>query len=363
MFRILKLNSYFLVLISLLCALTSTDLLAVSATQAYLSVDNLKKTVNTSWHLQLEKYKSTIHKAIEQEELYDETHHVFYHAQTHNFRIYQDFIKAWYKLLHPTQHVKNFHFLRSWHDFPSTVDAQTFIEHEEQGIPKSWNDNKQYLVKRMLSVNLSLFGSTVNLGNFGECTFKYFFSNKSIKPPVVENLFIELFKHFDINQKYIPQLMQLADLIQTEEGSLYQIFIPKQLVDQVAFPAQRLGSPFRTPVILSDFDHFNQRHMSFSPLLETYRNNPESIAHIMDRIQGRLLFSQDVLLNPNSGVKIIRYTTIPSDKLSTYKKQFKKLTNHIFKRWLKKIMHHEIAIPGSLNPAEISNFALYYGIV
>lgn len=362
MFRITKLIGNFLVLISLLCTINSSDLLAVSATHAYLSIPKLKKRVHKSWSPELSKYDKIITQAMDQENLHDATHHVFYHAQTEAFRIYQDFIKEWYAFLHPDAQLDHFHFLRSWHDFSATIDAHQFIENEEQGTPKKWNDHAPHLIKNMLSVNLCLFGSTENLGNFGECTFKYFFANKSIKAPVVKGLFAELFDHFNINKKYIERLLELSNLIKTEEGSLFQIFVPNHLVDRISFAAQRLGSPYRTPLIFSDFDYTKQRHLRLTPLLDAYRNSPESIAHLMDRVQGRLLFSQDVLLNPNSGVKIIRYTTIDQAKQAEYKKQFKKLTKHIFKGWLTKMVQNKTVPMQPITATMIANLAHYYGI-
>ena len=349
-------------LIHMLFAVSGNHVLAISITKAYMSIPKLKKLVKASWKNELNKYKHIINEAIHQEELHDDSCHVFYHAQTEAFRIYQDFIKEWYAFLHPDTQLQDFHFLRSWHDFPTTIDAHSFIENQEEGTPIKWNDNKPFLVKHMLSVNLSLFGSTENLGNFGECTFKYFFSNKSVKAPVIKNLFTELFDYFHFNKKYIEQLLPLNALIKTQEGTLYQIFVPYHLVDQIGFAAQRLGSPYRTPVILSDFNYSKQRHLHLTPLLYEYCNNPANIAHALDKIQGRLLFSQNALLNPNCGIKIIRYTTIKNENHAEYEKQLKKLTKHIFKQWLKQMVKNHTTPKPPLTAAMIKYLTSYYGI-
>ncbi len=308
---------------------------ALPATHAYLNVPELKALVQDSWPLEVKKYQSLIEQALEQELLHDGTHHVFYHAQKCDYRIIQDFTHAFYAFLNPEITLKNFYFLRFWHDFPSTIDANDFINSYEMGTPKEWNDNKSYLSKRMLSVNFSLFGSTKNYGVFGECTFKYFFNNKSIKPPMVSELLREIFDCFGLDTKYIPELLELNESIKTVEGTLIQIFVPINYVDRIAFAAQRLGTPYRNNWLMPDlFDHAQQRYPFLTPILDVYCQKPHLFGLTLDRLQGRLLFSKDVLLNPLSGVKIFRYTTIEPKALKKYESKLKKLTDRIFKEWL-----------------------------
>ena len=182
------------------------SLWAVPPTQSYLSMPELSNLVHESWAKPLVKYDQIIHMAMATEQNYHKTHHVFYHAQLEKFRVYQDFLKELYAFLNPTTYLNDFYFLRSWHNFPATIDANAFIDSYESIYGTIWDDNGSSLVRSMLSVNFSLFGSTKNYCNFGECTFKYFFAGKSIKPPQIDALFQELFSDFNFDKKYIAEI-------------------------------------------------------------------------------------------------------------------------------------------------------------
>jgi hypothetical protein len=312
----------------------SAALTAVPATHAYLSVPPLRELAYSSWGAEIALYKNIVDQALERETAYEHTHHVFYHAQKCEFRIVQDFLKNLYQLMHPDIVIENFHFLRAWYEFPKTINASSFInEHEEyeNGLLKDWNDNRSYLAKRMLSVNFSLFGSTKNYSNFGECTFKYFFKNKSIKMVDLKQLLEGIFEHFGYNKKYVADLLALSKTIETNEGSLFQIFVPIDKVDTITFAAQRLGTPYRNSLFMPHlFNHKLQRYPTLTPILDAYRNYPGQFGLDLDRLQGRILFSQDLLLNPKSGIQIFRYTTINLVKLKNYETELKKLTEKIF---------------------------------
>jgi len=309
------------------------SLYGLPATHSYLTVPELKSLVKSSWGSELKRYQSIIDKALTQELIHDGSHHVFYHAQKCEFRIVQDFIKNLYTIFNPGSVIENFHFLRVWYKFPETIDANSFIDAHEKDTLKDWNDNKRHLSKRMLSVNFSLFGNTKNYGHFGECTFKYFFSNKSIKAPPIPYLLEKIFNHFGFNKNYIDKLLALNESIKTNEGSLFQIFVPIEYVDTIAFAAQRLGTPYRNDELMSSlFDYEKKRYPNLTPILDTYCHNPEQFGMTLDRLQGRLLFSQNILLNPLSGVKIFRYTTVQPNKLAEYQHKLKKLTKRIVKK-------------------------------
>lgn len=314
---------------------------ALPATRAYLSVEPLQQLVNEQWGSHCERYTEIISRALSLEDQFDASHHVFYHGQRRDFILLQDLITAWYRFLHPEEGCTNFHFLRVWHDHAPSIDAQSFIDEFEAGT-SSWNDNHEPLRSTMLSVNFSLFGSSKNHGHhgkigFGECSFKYFFSNHSIKIKDARGPLLALFERYQFDKKYLDQLLELYSLIESHEGTLVQIFVPKHHVDAIGFAAQRLGSPMRTPVLHDYFDSGKQRHIALSPLLDRYRNAPESIDHItLDRLQGRLLFSQHLLLNPRSGVQIFRHTTINPTNLTLYQEKFNRLTRKMFRNWFKR---------------------------
>lgn len=346
------------------CMIFISPLQALPATHAYLSIPTLNALAQGAWEKEIAMYEDIIQQAMLKEHELGATHHVFYHAQTCHLRIVQDFIKELYCFLYPTVSVHDFHFLRAWYEFPVTIDANTFVDTHENGVPKNWDDNTSTLVKKMLSVNYSLFGSTQNFGTFGECSFKYFFDNKSVKmkPHQIEGLIHTIFSHFGFSAKHIAELMTIGKIIETQEGSLFQIFIPKEFVDKIGFTAQRLGTPYRMPIVSDYFDSLKQRHTALTPILDAYTQYPGSISDVMDRLQGRLLFSQDVLLNPQCGVIIIRYTTINPAVLQQYEVQLKKYTQSLFKKWLKKVSKKVTAYNDPITPELVAHLKQYYGI-
>ena len=97
----------------------------------------------------------------------------------------------------------------------------------------------------------------------------------------------------------------------------------------------------REPLIASDFNVKKQRHMHRKPVADAYKKKPNSFADLY--ICSSLLFSQDILLNPKSGVKIFRYTTMPQAKLENYKNKLKKITSGIFNHWLQTLSKKSIA--------------------
>ena len=156
--------------------------------------------------------------------------------------------------------------------------------------------------------------------------------------PLIE----DVFKEFGFDKKYLKDLAQLPPLIASKEGTIYQIFIPNKLVDSCAYVCHRWATPYRQPLVASDFDIQKQRHMHCKPVADAYKKKPNSFADL-DILQARLLFSQDILLNPKSGVKIFRYTTVPQAKLENYKNKLKKITSGIFNDWLSTLSKKSIA--------------------
>ena len=104
----------------------------------------------------------------------------------------------------------------------------------------------------------------------------------------------------------------------------------------------RWATPYRQPLVSSDFNAQKQRHMHIKPIVDAYKQTPNSFADL-DILQARLLFSQDILLNPKSGVKIFRHTTLPQAKLEDYKKKLKKITHDIYNYWLPSLTKNSIA--------------------
>lgn len=221
-----------------------------------------------------------------------------------------------------------FEFLRMWHAAEKKFNANEFIDAEEGWSlgHHYWNDHRADLVKNMMCLNLSLFG---NFSNSGECTFYYFTSSLSLSAPYLDTLLGELFDNFGFNKKYISDLTRINDGLVTTEGNLMRIFVPKDKVDDYIYLSHAYGTPYRDKIDVSVFDSKKNRHTRISTILDRYSANPTSIADA-DRLQARVLLSQDCMLNPESGVKIFRYTTAKDNEMKKYKQAVKNVATEVF---------------------------------
>ncbi len=55
----------------------------------------------------------------------------------------------------------------------------------------------------------------------------------------------------------------------------------------------------------------------------------------LDKVQARLVFTDDVLLNPSSGVRFFEYSFIPKSQRAAYNKELKQIANDISKKILR----------------------------
>lgn len=296
-----------------------------------------------------------------------DTHYDFYHAQTPTLRVNQDAYKAFYEFFAIKAKIKDFTFLRCLDPIFSEVDTvEEFLvkEFEKNGII---DDNKiNYFI---LSVNLSPFG---NAEISGESTYHFYLKGSGIMPPEKQAGFLDgMFKAFGLNEKFIPRLQEIGRSIDTPTGSFFQIFIPKTIVDKIGYLSWKLGIPFDEESIKEVFgkkgiftrydnlqkkvDNIRESYTSgknlldeelssllqslnkdenrLSKFLDLYRFNPSKM---MNYVQARLLFTNDIMLNPDSGVIIYRYTDIPKEKYDEYQKELAKIIDEILVDWIEK---------------------------
>ncbi len=317
-------------------------------TDAHNKFSYLRSLIDSNWSTFFEKNKKFVESIIARERENIDNYYVFYHAQRNGLRVFQDFLREIYEYFQITQSLRSFHFLRFWKDMPETTDANTFIdENNKKGY---WNDSGGGMYKFLLSVNLSLFGSCTAV-SCCECTFDFFVNSKNIISVNSKDILNEIFDMFKFDKKYIDSLASLENLIQTKEGNLYQFFIPKKVVDHCAYLSHAFGIPYNSAVPGCGFDQTKCRHANISKVLDAYRQgsalvdaykkdsahtneSESSVALLVDQMQGRLIFSRDMLLNPASGIKIYRYTTASDQVVACYTKQLKNITHQIFVDWL-----------------------------
>ena len=336
--------------------------------EAHLSLRHIRELITRTYNI--EPYLNIISSCIAKEGELKKSHYVFYHALANVWRVPQDLYRKLYERLNPlTKKIEDFEFLRWKPSGDLKVSAQKFVVDQlvNYGLI---NDNHPDTAAILLSANLAIFG---NVGFAGESTWEYFMTPKSHFKPKPEN-FKEILDIFGATDEYIDQLRQLSDILYTKEQTLMQIFIPKEIVDYVAYiaflqgipadkqtidwvlehiprklqrrkiftpyekPLKRIRTIFKTeqdrfPLFKELHERAQEGDFSVSALLEIYRNTPRKIDNI-NYIQARLVFTKDVLMTPGIGIKYFRYDTISREKMREYNQKLDEIVDQIIQERL-----------------------------
>ncbi|HXW86012.1 MAG TPA: hypothetical protein VEK38_01575 [Candidatus Bathyarchaeia archaeon] len=316
----------------------------------------------------LEMYLDLIASTLAKEGEFKKTHYVFYHGQTSEWRIAQDL----YHRLYETFSLKggkltNFEFLR-FQPSEYTKTPSEFLQEQmkdDEGYDLI-NDNEGNLFLLLLSANLALFG---NMSFPGECTWEYFINILTRKTPS-QGIIEGILNTFGVTHTYIDEIMDLGNLLQvTPEQQLFQIFVPKNLVDTIAYLAVIEGIPADKNIVTWAIKNLPKKfEKSYTPfkkkleelreiirekgeknrlfakliaridegdfsvqtLLHIYCNNPETIDNI-NYLQARLLFTKNILLNPFVGIKMFRYTRFSKKQELAYQTRLGQVIEKIIK--------------------------------
>jgi hypothetical protein len=359
-------------------------------TEAYLSLPMLKGLVFSRYPFLTEpKWQSFINKIINRERQYNDTHYVFYHAFSKAWLVPGDFYLALYKRLRPiNMAIEDFRFLRF--EPTATKDVNSFLIQElnAEGLV---HDHTPSARAAMISVNFSLFGNT---NNDGESSFHYFLkptSHATVGDWMWESILKQF--HAPIDPTVIKQLAaldstylspELKNKGDPSEQAILQIFVPKELVDRVAYLSYIEGiphdrklinwiesiakdSPNRsmhydkakdvTQAIRTLFkerpDHpLKQQILSeiknnafyVSPFLEEYKKNPQLIPKL-NEIQARLFFTAEGLLHPSNNVLFFEYDFIPPEKKAAYHKALNNIADKVALQVLAKAIKASQSVP------------------
>lgn len=194
---------------------------------------------------QVEQYKGIRNDVIKTEQEKADTHYAFYHAQDPRMRIAQDVYKRVYQKHHPERPLpEDFHFLR----FPGPKDDE-YAQHPniESFFTKDMaehgmiDDNINPTKSHIISANAALHGG---LGHAGEETFHYFQIGQGQTELPVAAFMAGYLEKFGLDPSGAEELYERASkLNDTKEGSLFQIMVPKEQVDDVAYMAHPHGLP------------------------------------------------------------------------------------------------------------------------
>jgi len=389
-----------------------------------------------------------VHQIIGRERAMADTHYVFYNAQAPEIIPLQDILKETTNWLHIRSVAQGFELVRTperKHDIEEELYAfmtKIFIKHGGNNF-----DAIPGIREIVLSTNLSLFGNSLEPRLTGSSTFYDYFANATSGRSNIDvkNLLDSFAKQFNFNEKFIADLTAIAqqEASETKNGELLQIFIPKNLVDKVAWLSikgggftsetdvtpgvpgkavvpimtgetfeefleaknalkeettsleasqpsddgppsiekireriqqQRAGIEKAEKAVESYTENIRKKHgiqgqepwlmmqkSKISHLLELYQKRPQELLdrldilrtiqqqtnpaeaaahpldprHVFDELQARLLITTKTLFNPEYGIKIYRYTTIPEGIKQKYDEQIKKVVKEMMPDWIK----------------------------
>ncbi len=347
-------------------------------TEAHLQIPHHIETLDKKYpYWKKKKYQKLLERILAQEKKFNKTHYAVYHGSSKPWIVPQDLYGQLFTELRPlSQRPNSFRFLRFSKQEMNNVGSFLEQQFHNNGIPRDTLDETK---RHILAVNLALFGGAT--AGSGEFTFSYFTKPKS-HAAVGAWAFEMILKEFGVTnsmmpqfQSYIDRLMQLdATYLSPEiaagkkpkEQLLLQILIPKDKIDEIGYASWARGIPYDKEIIKwierqakktkerrmrildvieDEMGHADnplaKRYLDFvkegkfrlSDFLDTYMNTPEAIPY-MDKVQARIVFTDDVLLNPSSGIQFFEYSFIPKEQKKAYEKELKEIANDICNKLL-----------------------------
>lgn len=330
--------------------------------EAYLESDKLRQLITKEYYGNFEvvKHMDLVSRVIAAEAELRDTHWAFYHGTTNDWTVWQDAYTKLRNHFNPSkasEWEKDFYFLRAPQ---GTRQLKNFLAEnlKQYGLVDDTGDMKALL----LSTNIFLFGNTA-VGTNKEGTWRYVMEKISHAEPKAE-YYTSIMDEFGLSHQYIGEFVALAKKIDqqmsTQRQTLLQIFVPKSIVDSVAYLAWSQGIPANQKVMslvkknahkfkgqnlgmssamasLADvretFKKEQDKNPDFKDMLSgvekgTYSvddylrkccNDPKSVGDLNGGgMQARLLFTDDILLNPASGIKMYRYTGMNHEQKKQY---------------------------------------------
>ena len=354
----------------------------LTQTEAQLSIKSLQPKIKESDNLVLNK--QVIINCLNRERLYFKDFDTFYTSIPYTF-LFQEIARMLFKRKVGSLGElgkKSFQFIRfNFQDSAYNIhaSAKEFLINEIQvyGIV---DDNQIRLKTILVSTNLSLFG---NAGLTGESTW-YFFNNPQPWGEVNRQWLETMILSYDYSTAFVDELIAVNNYLKNEKGELgsvlFQIFVPKKLVNKIGYISWRIGIPYDEAYIRDafalvgfkkpDINHYNYAELkeaaaAFSEkwkqkdvaalkigndllkkvqsdvfnlalFLDKYMKMPEQVQNLNTH-QARLLITNEGLLNPLSGIKIFReYPSVTPEKLKIVKTKLKEIVTKMDEEKIKR---------------------------
>lgn len=345
---------------------SSTSTNRFTQIEAYFQVPKLRELVTKTFKgdFAVVQYMDIVSRMMAKEAEFRNTHWAFYHGITNAWTVPQDIYTKLYNHFNPSaqREGEDFIFLRFSSMKGNTPKNFLIGELREHGLV---DDNKE-AKGLLLSTNFTPFGNT----DFkGESTWRYFVESQSHVYPERE-IYEQIMNTFNLPHTHIDELMSLTKELRSRQQTLLQIFIPKDLVDNIGYLAWATGipaheetinwvrnnikrrghNPARGKRVLNElaalknqFKQTQEKNPLFKDMLEKvekgedysidsylkdYCNTPEKLPDL-NYIQARLIFSDEILLNPASGIKMFRHDEINYHKMKNYEKRLDEIIQKI----------------------------------
>ncbi|WP_143061041.1 hypothetical protein [Saccharopolyspora shandongensis] len=193
---------------------------------------------------QAEHFKRIQQAVIAKEDEHGPDYYPFFHAQDPRIRVAQDVYNRVYARHYGVEIPDDFHFLRypgpEDNDYSQYANMAQFFEADmsQHGLI---DDNIVPTKSNIISANLSLHGG---LNHLGEETFFYFQDGKGQRGIDVVWFMENFLAKFGLDTSGAAEMYRAAEeLTDTAEGSLFQILVPRNLADDVAYLAHPHGLP------------------------------------------------------------------------------------------------------------------------
>ncbi|HSC25097.1 MAG TPA: hypothetical protein VLB80_02670 [Candidatus Babeliales bacterium] len=334
-------------------------------TEAYFQVPTLRKMVTEEFTgtFEVVRYMNIVSRCMAKEAEFRQGHWAFYHTMSNAWIVWQDTLTKLFNHFNPAEKKGNFTFMRiRGRKVPQEAKEFLLSSLSESGLVDDNNEARGVL----LSANLSLFGNT-GLGS--ESSWRYFMKPKQHSEPN-QSLYKDVMDEFGVSDVYIQELIALQKLFTTKQQTLLQIFVPKNLIDDIGYLAWATGIPAHQPSIdwvrtnianrtykgkagkpgalwalagLKDqfkteqsknplfkemISEVEKGYYSLNDYLNKYCSDPLNVPN-MNYVQARLLFADDVLLNPTSGVMMFRHNEVDNKTMKEYENRLNAIVDKI----------------------------------
>jgi len=180
--------------------------------------------------------KMLMAQALEIQDIYKTTHHVFLHAQQSSWLLFPHLIKELVRINYPTQNIHQFKFLR----LPSLERPWDITQYSKN---TDVNDHEKETNLDLISAD----GYFFNNGSY-ESALDFLAFNQNISDPskkVIKNAIQSFYPEIPVEKSsfYAKRIIEQIDDDPSEIGNLFVLCIPKEKSLEIQYRAHPFGKP------------------------------------------------------------------------------------------------------------------------